>query len=72
MFPVSNYMRLWFRMFSLFSFCIFVLLMQSEEDKDLISLPSLQNTITFKFHCGFSMQTLNTLIGKRNVQNRLF
>lgn len=46
--------------------------MQSEMNKNLVSLPSLQNIITLKFYCGGSLQTFNTPTGERNIQTRQF
>lgn len=70
MFLFSKYMSTRFSFPSLFSFCIFLLL-QSEEDKDVISLPSFQNIFMFKFYCGYSLQALNTPVDKHYIQNRL-
>lgn len=74
MFPVSKYMRIYtfLKCSNYFFFFIFLLFLQSEEDKDLISLPSLENIVTFKLHCGSSLQTFNTPIDKWNIQNRPF
>lgn len=71
MFLFSRYMSIWFSLPSLFPFCIFLLLLQSEEDKDVISFPSLQNIAMFKFYCGYSLQALNTPVDKHYIQNRL-
>lgn len=59
-------------MFSFFYFYIFLLCLQFEEAKDLISLLSLKNIVTFKFHCISSLQPFNTPIDKWNIQRRLF